>query len=131
MNPEMPGAPPPPPPGPPVGGAVPPGPEPSAPWTGGPIPPPPGGGTSWGDWSSGPSWRDVRRAERHARREARRGEWGIGSAWWGILLVIIGAGFLASELIPDFDWNLAWPGVLIACGVLLIAGALRRPAAGP
>ena len=43
----------------------------------------------------------------------------------------IGAGFLASELIPDFDWNLAWPGVLIACGVLLIAGALRRPVAGP
>lgn len=130
MNPEIPGVGTPPP-GPNVGGAVPPGPEPSTPSTAGPIPPAPGGGTGWGDWAGGPSWRDTRRAERHARREARRAERGIGSPWWGILLVLIGTGFLASELIPDFDWNMAWPAVLIACGVLLIAGALRRPAAGP
>lgn len=129
MNPEIPGVGTRPP-GPTVGGAVPPGPEPSTP-SAGPVPPAPGGGPAWGDWSGGPSWRDMRRAERHARHEARRAERGIGSAWWGILLVLVGAGFLASELIPDFDWNMTWPAVLIACGVLLIAGALRRPAAGP
>jgi hypothetical protein len=47
------------------------------------------------------------------------------------LLVLIGAGILASELIPGFDWDSAWPTVLVAFGVLLIAASIRRAPAGP
>src|SRR5260221_12449564 len=130
MNPETPGSGPAVPPGPEpavasFGPATPPGPAPSS----GPAPSPTlSGGASWGDWLSGsPDTRAARKAERRARRDARRAERGWGGPFWGVLLVIIGAGFLASELIPAFDWNLAWPVVLIAFGVLLVAASMRRP----
>ena len=126
-----------------VGGPVPPGPEPSAPPPAPPGPTPPGPtpgpaaagpdpAASWGAWTWGGSpAREARRAERRAQREARRSERGIGSAIWGVLLVLIGAGILASELIPGFDWDAAWPTVLVAFGILLIAASIRRAPAGP
>jgi hypothetical protein len=114
-------------------GSTPPTPGP-APATAGPIPPTSGRDASsdWGGWLwGGSSARDARRAERRAQREARRAERGIGSAIWGVVLVVIGAGILASELIPGFDWNVAWPATLVAFGVLLIAASIRRAPAGP
>jgi hypothetical protein len=101
------------------GPAVPPGPEPAAPDPGpapapGPAPDP------------GPASHAARKAERQARREARRAEHGMGGSFWGVLLVIVGAGILGSELIPGFDWDLAWPTVLIALGILLVVASLRR-----
>ena len=51
----------------------------------------------------------------------------VGGPLWGVLLVIVGAGILASELIPAFDWNLAWPTILIAFGILLVLASIRRP----
>ena len=50
----------------------------------------------------------------------------MGGSFWGVLLVIVGAGILASELIPGFDWDLAWPTVLIAFGILLVVASIRR-----
>ena len=142
--------------GPEVGGtSVPPGPEPAAPLplegpvpapgstqptpgpgpaTPGPVPPisGPDASSDWRGWGWGASsGRDARRAERRAQREARRAERGIGSAIWGVVLVLIGAGILASELIPGFDWNVAWPATFVAFGVLLIAASIRRVPAGP
>jgi hypothetical protein len=128
----------------PGGGPVPPGPEPGAPAdptppgptpagpTAGPANSGPGPAASWGAWTWGGSpAREARRAERRAQREARRAERGIGSAIWGVLLVLIGAGILASELLPGFDWDAAWPTVLVAFGILLIAASIRRAPAGP
>ena len=46
------------------------------------------------------------------------------------MLVLIGAGILASELIPGFDWDVAWPATLVAFGILLIAASIRRAPAG-
>jgi hypothetical protein len=103
------------------------------PVTPGPAPATPGedpsavrGGLLWSNSSS----RDARRAERHAQREAHRAERGIGGAIWGVVLVLIGAGILASELIPGFDWDVAWPATLVAFGILLIAASIRRAPAG-
>ncbi len=130
MNPEAPGP----------GPAVPPGPEPTPPPPGStpapglaPSPPPaPGGAEPWGGWLwGGSSSRDARRAERHARREARRAERGMGGPFWGVLFVVAGAAILASELIPGFDWDLAWPALLIGLGILLVVASIRRPPAGP
>lgn len=132
MNPDVPGPDP----------SVPPGPEPVDP-TSGPTPTPgltptpapspassPGSGDAWGGWlSGGSSSHDARRAERRARRDARRAERGMGGSFWGVLLVIAGAGILAAELVPGFDWELAWPVILIAFGVLLVAASIRRPQA--
>jgi hypothetical protein len=121
MNPEVPAP----------GPAIPPGPEPAAPDPG-PAPAPgpaptPRADASWGSWLSGDAASHAaRKAERQARREARRAEHGMGGSFWGVLLVIVGAGILASELIPGFDWDLAWPTVLIAFGILLVVGSFRR-----
>ena len=76
------------------------------------------------------SARAARRAERAARRAARRGERGLGMAIWGLLLVLLGAGILAAELVPGFDWDLAWPLAFVALGVVLVAGSIRRPPVG-
>jgi hypothetical protein len=104
---------------------TPPGPEPSVPAAG--STPAPGGSGAWGGWlSGGASARATRREERQARRDARRAERGIGGAMWGILLVLIGLGLLGSELIPSFDWDLAWPAALVAFGILLVAASIRR-----
>lgn len=118
MNPEASGS----------GSAVPPGPEPaSATPASAPAPGLAPDAPSWGDWLSGdPGARAARKAERRARRDARRAERGMGGAFWGVLLMIVGAGILASELIPGFDWNLAWPAILIAFGVLLVLASIRR-----
>lgn len=48
----------------------------------------------------------------------------------GIALVLLGAWFLAQRYIPQLDNALLWPALLIVVGVILVAGAMRRPS-GP
>jgi hypothetical protein len=109
----------------PVADVVPPGP------TGPPTAPaaPSGGQPAWTwGWDQDPR-RAARRAERDARRAARRAERGFRGAIWGVVLVLIGLAILASELVPGFDWNVAWPAFLVAIGVLLMLASIRRPPA--
>lgn len=110
---------------------VPPGPEPAP--TAGAVPGPTPTGSSAGDPGAWPGWgedrgsaRFARRADRAARREARRGERGLGAAIWGLLLILFGAGLLAAQLLPGFDWDLAWPLAFVAIGLVLVAGSIRR-----
>jgi hypothetical protein len=108
------------------GPTVPPGPGPTSPGVGAGPAPAAGGPPGWGSWPpGGAAGRDVRKAEHQARREARA-ERGIGGSIWGVLLVLIGAGLLASELIPGFDWDVAWPAVLVGFGILLVLASIRR-----
>jgi phage shock protein C len=46
----------------------------------------------------------------------------------GVGLVLLGAWFLAREYLPQINWNLIWPLVLVGIGVLiLVTSARRRP----
>jgi phage shock protein PspC (stress-responsive transcriptional regulator) len=92
----------------------------------GPTPAP--GHDSWraSHWAE----REARRAERRAERWERRAERhnGSGAIVFGLILILLGAGFLARQLVPNLDWDQIWPVGLIAIGGLLLAGALtRRP----
>jgi phage shock protein C len=78
------------------------------------------------------SWRDQRRAEKLQRRQARA-EWRAqrhaargggpdsGAIVGGVILVLIGAAALASQVLPGFDWGRIWPIGLVVIGALLIA----------
>ena len=44
----------------------------------------------------------------------------------GIGLVLVGAWFLVREYVPDFDWGLIWPLVLVAVGALILVSSMRR-----
>ena len=48
----------------------------------------------------------------------------------GIGLVLVGLWFLLREYLPDFDWSLVWPIVLIGVGVLILVGVSRRRTEG-
>src|SRR5262245_56216046 len=45
----------------------------------------------------------------------------------GLVLIVLGAFFLARQLIPAFDWGLWWPILAIGGGVVLILFALLPP----
>ena len=66
----------------------------------------------------------ARRAAREARRAYRRQHGpGLGVAFAGIFLVLLGAFFLAREWLPQLDFDWFWPLVLIVLGVLILAAA--------
>ena len=44
----------------------------------------------------------------------------------GIGLVLIGLWFLLREYLPDIDWGLVWPFVVIGAGVLILVTSMRR-----
>ena len=44
----------------------------------------------------------------------------------GVILVLIGAWFLAQEFLPWLRWDLVWPIGLVVIGILILAAALRR-----
>jgi hypothetical protein len=46
--------------------------------------------------------------------------------WVGLGLVAIGAWFLVREYLPEFNWNLVWPIVIVGVGVLILVSATRR-----
>ena len=41
-------------------------------------------------------------------------------------LVLVGLWFLAREYIPDFNWGLIWPLLLVGLGAVILVGAARR-----
>ena len=41
-------------------------------------------------------------------------------------LVLVGLWFLVREYLPDFNWGLIWPLLLVAGGVLILVTASRR-----
>jgi phage shock protein C len=86
---------------------------------GGSGPTPAGPGPGWGpgwDATGSPGAAPPRR-ETDGRRTAAIG---------GIVLVGLGTLFLVGQLAPDIDWSLVWPSALIAIGVLLLIGSIRR-----
>lgn len=106
-------------------GATAPSPSVSAPY---PMPPSPYP-LSPGSYPMDP--RTARRAARAARRAARYEHGGgMGAAIVGIVLVLVGAFFLAREWIPQLDFDWFWPIILIAIGVLTLVAAFRRPQDG-
>lgn len=44
----------------------------------------------------------------------------------GVVLVVLGCLFLASNLIPEFDFHDYWPVILIAVGAGLLWNSYRR-----
>jgi phage shock protein PspC (stress-responsive transcriptional regulator) len=99
---------------------------------GGPSPAGDSAPTSSGWVPGAAAWRDQRRTEK-ARLRAERAQWRAerrasraggpdsGAIVGGIILVLIGAAALASQIVPGFDWGRAWPIALILIGGLLIA----------
>jgi phage shock protein C len=57
--------------------------------------------------------------------EPRRGETN-GPLILGIVLVVAGLFFLLREYVPTIDWDRLWPIAVIALGVLLLVGSMRR-----
>lgn len=72
------------------------------------------------------AWRAQLRAERAQRRAQRRS--GGGAVVGGLILIGLGTLFLAQELIPSFNWDVAWPIAAIVLGVVLLLGSIRRAA---
>ena len=44
----------------------------------------------------------------------------------GAGLVILGLWFLLREYLPDFNWGLVWPILIVGIGVLILVNATRR-----
>jgi phage shock protein C len=62
----------------------------------------------------------------YKHRTERRSDAG-GALVIGMILIIVGAFFLARQYIPALNFNLIWPFVIIIGGVLLIFFAFIRP----
>jgi phage shock protein PspC (stress-responsive transcriptional regulator) len=56
----------------------------------------------------------------------RRSGDGNAGIWVGLGLVAIGAWFLVREYLPEFNWSLVWPIVIVGIGVLILVSATRR-----
>jgi phage shock protein C len=41
-------------------------------------------------------------------------------------LILVGLWFLLREYLPDFDWGLVWPLLLVAAGIVILVTASRR-----
>jgi phage shock protein C len=44
----------------------------------------------------------------------------------GAGLVLIGLWFLLREYLPDFDWNLVWPLIIVGIGAVIVVASMRR-----
>jgi phage shock protein PspC (stress-responsive transcriptional regulator) len=94
------------------------------------APPPTSGPGRGGPGAGGPSaagWRppgDDRRAPWPARPGDSRDR-GIPLVF-GLILVLVGAFFLARSYLPGIDWEATWPILLVGIGVALLVGSLRR-----
>jgi phage shock protein C len=78
-------------------------------------------GPAWGEGlgapaSSGPATTDGR----------SRGDPRVGAIVGGLVLLGLGLLFLLVQLVPDLDWGLAGPVALVALGVILVIGSIRR-----
>ena len=54
------------------------------------------------------------------------GAGGNGALIVGLILIGAGLWFLLREYLPDFDWSLIWPIILIAIGGLILVTSSRR-----
>jgi phage shock protein C len=61
-----------------------------------------------------------------APAEKRSGAEGRAGIVVGIGLVVVGAWFLLREFVPDIDWGLVWPLVLVGVGGLILVTTMRR-----
>jgi phage shock protein C len=61
-----------------------------------------------------------------AAPEPRQATDGRAGVVVGIGLVLIGLWFLLREYLPDFDWGLVWPLVVVGVGVLILVTSMRR-----
>lgn len=43
----------------------------------------------------------------------------------GLGLVVLGLWFLLRDYLPDFDWGLVWPIVIVGVGILILVNATR------
>ena len=44
----------------------------------------------------------------------------------GGALVLVGLFFLVREYLPEIDWGFVWPLALVAAGIVILVGAMRR-----
>lgn len=56
------------------------------------------------------------------------GSGGMAGVVVGIGLVALGAWFLLREYLPEFNWGLIWPLVLVGIGALILVTSMRRRA---
>ncbi len=57
---------------------------------------------------------------------ASRGAGGSAGVVVGIGLVLIGVWFLLRDRLPDINWGLVWPLVLVGVGALILFTSMRR-----
>ena len=56
----------------------------------------------------------------------RSGSGGQAGVVVGIGLVVVGLWFLLREYLPEIDWGLIWPLVLVGIGALVLVTSMRR-----
>lgn len=65
-------------------------------------------------------------AEGWSTAEPAKASGNNAAVWVGLGLVAIGVWFLVREFVPDINWNLLWPLVIVAVGALILISATRR-----
>jgi phage shock protein PspC (stress-responsive transcriptional regulator) len=65
-------------------------------------------------------------AEAPAAAEPARADDGRTALVIGGGLVVVGLWFLLREYLPDFNWGLVWPLLLVAAGAVILVTASRR-----
>jgi phage shock protein PspC (stress-responsive transcriptional regulator) len=78
--------------------------------------------TPLGGTTPGPGQQPVFYA--HPRRHRREGG---GAFVFGLILIFVGAYFLLRQYVPNLDFDLIWPLIVIGGGVLFIVAAFSRP----
>ncbi len=51
---------------------------------------------------------------------------GRGGMVVGIGLVLVGLWFLLREYVPDIDWSLIWPLIVVGVGIAILVTSMRR-----
>ncbi len=58
----------------------------------------------------------------------------VGGLMFGAILLFVGGYFLLRNTLgwelPEIDWDMVWPVVIIAIGVAILLGALARARSG-
>lgn len=49
---------------------------------------------------------------------------------WGVLLILLGLGFLANQMFPDLFTGFAWPWLLVALGAIFVVMSLLTRSGG-
>ena len=69
------------------------------------------------------------RRPRPRRCPPRRGARAARRGWWSASVsCVIGVWFLLREYLPDINWGLLWPLVLVGIGALILVTSMRRRA---